>query len=67
MLTPYQFNKAQTRYNLIDLLLVKAGWNLADRRSIGFETPVDGYDAVEKLFSEDEVEEIMELTKRLIA
>src|SRR6187431_163244 len=45
MLTPNQFNEAQTRYNLIDPLLVKAGWNLADRRSIGFEIPVDGYDA----------------------
>lgn len=23
----------------------KAGWNLAERRSVGFEIPVDGYDA----------------------
>lgn len=26
-------------------MLVKAGWNLADRSSVGFEIPVDGYDA----------------------
>lgn len=40
-----QLNESETRYNLIDPLLVKAGWNLADRRSVGFEIPVDGYDA----------------------
>lgn len=40
-----QLNEEQTRYNLIDPLLVKADWNLADRRSVGFEIPVDGYDA----------------------
>ncbi len=40
-----QLNEADTRYNLIDPQLVKAGWNLADRRSVGFEIPVDGYDA----------------------
>ncbi len=38
-------NEEQTRYNLIDPLLTKAGWNLADRRSVHFEVPVDGYDA----------------------
>ena len=26
-------------------MLVKAGWNLADRTCVGFEIPVDGYDA----------------------
>ena len=40
-----QLNEAQTRYNLIDPMLTKAGWNLADRRSVHFEVPVDGYDA----------------------
>lgn len=40
-----QLNEAETRYNLIDPLLVKIGWNLADRRSVSFEVPVDGYDA----------------------
>lgn len=40
-----QLNEEQTRYNLIDPLLEKVGWNLADRRSVGFEIPVDGYDA----------------------
>ena len=40
-----QFNEAQTRYNLIDPMLVKSGWNLADRTSVAFEVPVEGYDA----------------------
>jgi type I restriction enzyme R subunit len=40
-----QLTEAQTRYNLIDPQLVKRGWNLADRRSVSFEVPVDGYDA----------------------
>ncbi len=38
-------NEHQTRYTLIDPFLAKAGWNLADRTSIGFEIPVEGYDA----------------------
>jgi len=42
---PNIFKEAETRYNVIDPLLKKAGWDLADRRSIGFEIPVDGYDA----------------------
>ncbi|MBL7709148.1 MAG: hypothetical protein JNJ86_08740 [Chitinophagaceae bacterium] len=41
----HQFNESETRNNLIDPLLIKAGWDLADRRSVGFEIPVDGYDA----------------------
>lgn len=41
----HHLNESETRYNLIDPLLQKAGWNLADRRSVGFEIPVDGYDA----------------------
>ena len=45
MLHQNQLNEAETRYNLIDPQLEKAGWNLADRRSVGFEIPVDGYDA----------------------
>ena len=40
-----QLNESETRYNIIDPLLEKAGWNLADRRSVGFEIPVDGYDS----------------------
>lgn len=40
-----QLNESQTRYNIIDPGLVKAGWNLADRTSVGFEIPVEGYDA----------------------
>lgn len=38
-------NEQQTRYTLIDPVLTKAGWNLADRTSVGFEIPVEGYDA----------------------
>src|SRR6476660_2394008 len=40
-----QFSEAEVRYNLIDPLLKKAKWNLADRTQISFEVPVDGYDA----------------------
>jgi type I restriction enzyme, R subunit len=39
-----QFNEAETRYNLIDPMVFKAGWDLGDRRQVGFEIPVDGYD-----------------------
>jgi type I restriction enzyme R subunit len=45
MLNPNQYNERHTRNNMIDPLLKKVGWNLADRRSIGIEIPVDGYDA----------------------
>lgn len=38
-------NEQQTRNNLIDPEIKKAGWNLADRSQIWFEVPVDGYDA----------------------
>ncbi len=38
-------NEQQTRYTLIDPVLAKAGWNLSDRTSVGFEIPVEGYDA----------------------
>ena len=40
-----KLNESQTRYNLIDPQLAKAGWNLADRTQVWFEVPVDGYDA----------------------
>lgn len=40
-----QLNEAETRYSLIDALVEKADCNLTDRRSVGFEIPVDGYDA----------------------
>jgi type I restriction enzyme R subunit/type I restriction enzyme M protein len=46
LLNKIQLNEAETRCNLFDPQLEKAGWNLADRRSVGFEIPVDGYDAV---------------------
>jgi type I restriction enzyme R subunit len=38
-------SEAQTRYVIIDPALRHAGWNLDDRTQVGFEIPVDGYDA----------------------
>jgi type I restriction enzyme R subunit len=38
-------NESETRYNIIDPLIENEGWNLADRRFVGFEIPVNGYDA----------------------
>jgi type I restriction enzyme R subunit len=38
-------NEAQTRYKLIDPMLVGAGWNLSDRTQVWLEVPVEGYDA----------------------
>jgi predicted type IV restriction endonuclease len=38
-------NEGQARYILIDPTLRGAGWNLEDRTQVGFEIPVDGYDA----------------------
>lgn len=40
-----KLNEAQARYVLIDPGLEKAGWRLGDRTQVGFEVPVDGYDA----------------------
>ena len=48
-----QLNESETRYNIVDPLLEKAGWNLADWRSVGFEIPVDGYDAEKKVTNQD--------------
>jgi type I restriction enzyme R subunit len=42
---PSSLNEARARYVLIDPALEKAGWQLNDRTQIGFEIPVDGYDA----------------------
>ena len=39
-------SEAQTRLNLIDPQLKKAGWNLSDRSQIGLEIPVSCYDAL---------------------
>ena len=44
-MTYYKFSEAETRYNLIDPAIKKAGWNLSDRTQIWFEVPVQGYDA----------------------
>lgn len=38
-------NESQTRSQLIDPQLRVAGWRLNDRSQVGFEIPVDGYDA----------------------
>jgi type I site-specific restriction endonuclease len=43
--TVSSLNEAQTRYVIIDPALRDAGWNLDDRTQVGFEIPVDGYDA----------------------
>ncbi|MFM7855300.1 MAG: DEAD/DEAH box helicase family protein, partial [Flammeovirgaceae bacterium] len=37
-------SESQTRYNLIDPQLVKAGWNLSDRTQVWFEVPVEDSD-----------------------
>jgi hypothetical protein len=72
MLTPNQFNESQTRYNLIDPLL-RTVQTVFGQNAAGIWRPVRStvcnfsLNEVEKLFSEYEVEEIFELTKRLIA
>lgn len=38
-------NESQTRSQLINPQLGKAGWQLSDRSQVRFEIPVDGYDA----------------------
>ena len=43
--TTSSLNEAQARYVIIDPALRDAGWNLDDRAQVGFEIPVDGYDA----------------------
>ena len=40
-----QLNEAETRYNLIDPLLIKAGWNLDVRRNVDFGIPINTYNA----------------------
>jgi type I restriction enzyme R subunit len=39
-----QFNEYKTRKNPIDPALIKAGWNLTDRREIASKVPLEGYD-----------------------
>lgn len=41
----YSLNEGQARYLLIDPALRDARWKLEDRTQVGFEVPVDGYDA----------------------
>ena len=44
-MAPYRVSEEQTRLNLIDPQLEKAGWNLSDRTQVGLEIPVSGYDS----------------------
>lgn len=39
------YSEANTRKDLIDPAIAKAGWNLSDQRQVQIEIPVDGYDA----------------------
>src|SRR6266446_8358491 len=39
-----RISESATRANLINPLLLTAGWNLKDRTQVDFEIPVDGYD-----------------------
>ena len=36
--------EAQTRHNIIDPALRKAGWDVRDPNQVGIEIPVDGFD-----------------------
>ncbi len=74
MLIPNQFKATQAPYNLIDPLLrtiVQTVFVRKHRLEYGYQYKApflnSGLNAVEKLFSEEELEEILELTKRLIA
>jgi type I restriction enzyme R subunit len=40
-----RLSESETRYTLIDPMIERAEWNMADRRQVAFEVPVDGYDA----------------------
>jgi type I restriction enzyme R subunit len=44
-MTHLRLSEAETRYSIIDPQLAKAGWNVADRRQVGIEIPVEGYDS----------------------
>ena len=43
-MTAHRISEKETRYSIIDPLLTKAGWNLADHTQVGFEIPVQNYD-----------------------
>ena len=38
-------NEAKTRKELIDPALLRAGWDVNNRKQVGIEIPVDGFDA----------------------
>lgn len=41
----HRISEAETRKKLIDPALERAGWLPRDKRRVGIEIPVDGYDA----------------------
>ncbi len=43
-MTPLRVSEGETRFNLIDPQLRKAGWNVHDHTQVGTEIPVPGYD-----------------------
>ena len=43
-MTPQNISEKETRYSIIDPLLKKAEWNLANHTQVGFEIPVQNYD-----------------------
>ena len=43
-MSPLHISEQETRYSIIDPLLTKAVWNLADHTQVGFEIPVQNYD-----------------------
>ena len=43
-MTKYNISEKETRYSIIDPLIAKAEWNLADHTQVGFEIPVQNYD-----------------------
>ncbi len=43
-MAPLNISEKETRYSIIDPLLTKVRWNLADHSQVGFEIPVQNYD-----------------------
>ncbi|MDI6770291.1 MAG: hypothetical protein QMD04_11530 [Anaerolineales bacterium] len=75
---PHQISEERTRKEMIDPQLERAGWYLRDHARVKIEIPVDGAffaceppldmfraDAVERRFTEKEVEEVVEFANRL--
>lgn len=43
-MSAYHVSEKETRYSIIDPLITKAEWNLADHTQVGFEIPISIYD-----------------------